>query len=50
VTEIRVQSADHNFKVEMLIVNSRVVGVKCRSLKNQNNSSLWNVRMEVQQI
>jgi hypothetical protein len=50
VTEIRVQPTDHNFKVEMLIVNDRVVGVRCRSLKNTNNSSLWNVRMEVQQI
>jgi hypothetical protein len=50
VTEIRVIPADHNFKTEMLVVNDRVVGVLCESLKNTNSSSVWNVRLEVQQI
>jgi hypothetical protein len=50
VTEVRVIAADHNFKLELLVIDDRVVGIKCRSLKNANNSSLWKVRMEVQQI
>jgi hypothetical protein len=50
VTEIREVAHDHNFGIELLMVDDRVVGVRCRSLKNGNSSSLWNVRMEVQQI
>jgi len=50
VTEVRVIAADHNFKLEMLVIDDRVVGVLCKSLKNANNSSLWKVRIEVQQI
>jgi hypothetical protein len=50
VTEIREIPADHNFKAEMLLIDDRVVGIECKSLKNTNNSSLWNIRMEVQQI
>lgn len=50
VTEVREVAHDHNFGVEPLIVNDRVVGVLCESLKNTNSSSVWTVRMEVQQI
>jgi hypothetical protein len=50
VTEIREIAADHRFKAEMLVVNDRVVGVLCQSLKTTNSSSVWEVRMEVQQI
>ena len=50
VTEVRVIAADHNFKLELLVIDDRVVGIKCRSLKNANNSSVWKIRMEVQQI
>jgi hypothetical protein len=50
VTEIRPTTHDHNFGIELLIVNDRAVGVLCKSLKNPNNSSVWEVRMEVQQI
>jgi hypothetical protein len=50
VTEVRVIAADHHFKLEMLVIDDRVVGVLCQSLKNANNSSLWKIRMEVQQI
>lgn len=50
ITEIRAVSHDHNFGVELLKISNRVVGIKCRSLKNANNSSVWKIRMEVQQI
>lgn len=50
VTEVREIAADHNFKVELLLINDRVVGVLCKSLKNTNSSSVWKIRMEVQQI
>jgi hypothetical protein len=50
ITEIRAVSHDHNFGVGLLVIDNRVVGVLCESLKNANNSSLWKVRMEVQQI
>jgi hypothetical protein len=50
VTEIREVAHDHNFGIELLMVDDRVVGVLCESLKNGNSSSVWNVRMEVQQI
>jgi len=50
VTEVRLIPFDHNFKVEPLLIDDRVVGVLCRSLKNTNSSSVWKIRMEVQQI
>jgi len=50
ITEIRAVSHDHNFGVGLLVIDNRVVGVLCESLKNANNSSLWKIRMEVQQI
>lgn len=50
VTEVREIPADHRFKVELLLIDDRVVGVLCKSLKNENNSSVWKIRMEVQQI
>jgi hypothetical protein len=50
VTEIRSMQHDHNFAVGPLIIDDRVVGVLCESIKNTNNSSTWNVRLEVQQI
>jgi hypothetical protein len=50
VTEIRPVAHDHNFGIDLVIVDDRVVGVLCESLKNANSSSTWNVRLEVQQI
>jgi hypothetical protein len=50
ITEIRAVSHDHNFGVGLLVIDNRVVGVLCESLKNANNSSVWKIRMEVQQI
>jgi hypothetical protein len=50
VTEIRAVTHDHNFGIDLVIVDDRVVGVLCESLKNTNSSSTWNVRLEVQQI
>jgi hypothetical protein len=50
VTEIRPVAHDHNFGIDLVIVDDRVVGVLCESLKNTNSSSTWNIRLEVQQI
>jgi hypothetical protein len=50
ITEVRAVGHDHDFQVALLAVEDRVVGVHCLSRKNANNSSLWKIRMEVQQI
>jgi hypothetical protein len=50
ITEVRAVGHDHDFQVALLAVDDRVVGVHCLSLKNSNNSSVWKIRMEVQQI
>ena len=50
IKEIRPTTHDHNFGIGLLVIDNRVVGVLCQSLKNPNNSSVWKVRMEVQQI
>jgi hypothetical protein len=50
ITEVRAVAHDHDFEVALLAVDDRVVGVHCLSKKNANNSSVWKIRMEVQQI
>jgi hypothetical protein len=50
IKEIRPTTHDHNFGIGLLVIDDRVVGVLCQSLKNPNNSSVWKIRMEVQQI
>lgn len=50
IIEVRETTHDHDFGIELLVVDDRVVGILCKSLKNANSSSVWKVRMEVQQI
>lgn len=50
IIEVRETVHDHDFGIELLVVDDRVVGILCKSLKNANNSSVWKIRMEVQQI
>jgi hypothetical protein len=50
VREINEAAHDHFFGVAPLLIDNRVVGVLCQSLKNANGPSVWKIRMEVQQI
>lgn len=50
IIEVRETVHDHDFGIELLVVDDRVVGILCKSLKNANSSSVWKIRMEVQQI
>lgn len=50
IREINEVMDDPFFSVDPLVIDNRLVGIWCRSLKNANDPSVWKIRMEVQQI